>query len=211
MKKEEVINNIAFVIIVVALLLAVYFKDDLVKVGIILGIGGFLYGLCLAININTTGYIFLALGGSLASSLSLYRYHILDKGDAFTFMICGSVFLLMVVLLIFGRIKNKKIFQVYSLVVEAEVVDLVKNPNTKKEFYQPVYTYTVDDTNYMVNGIGYVDKFIPKLGDKIKLYVNPNDNESVYFDTKLYDKIYSIGLCLFLLVASFVILISLFV
>lgn len=135
MKKEEILNNIAFVLLVIAILLAVYFKDDLVKVGIILGIGGFLYGLCLAININSTGYVFLALGGSLTGSLSFYQFDILDKGDAFTFMICGSIFLFMLFTLIFGRIKNKKIFQMYSLIVEAEVIDLVKNPNTKKEFY----------------------------------------------------------------------------
>lgn len=211
MKKEEIINNIGFVIAVITVILAVCFKDNIVLVGIIVGIGGFLYGLCLSLNLNNSGYVFLAIGGSLALSLSLYKFDILDKGDAFTFMICCSIFLLMIVYLIFSKIKEKKIFSKFSLVVDAEVVDLVKNPNTKKEFYQPVYSYVVDGESYVVNALGYTDKFIPKLGDKVKLYVDPTNYESVYFDSKLTSKLYNIGLCLFLLIASLVIMITLFI
>lgn len=210
MKKESILNNIGFVIAVITILLVVYLKDDIVLAGIVAGVGGFLYGFCLSLTLNNSGYIFLSIGCSLALSLIFYRFKILDKGDSFTFMICCSIFLLMLVYLIFDKIKKKKIFNKYSLVVSAEVVDLVRNPNTKREFYQPVYSYNIDGVNYVVNALGYTDKFIPKLGDKIKLYIDPNDYESVYFDNKLIDKFYNIGLCLFLMISSFIIILSLF-
>lgn len=210
MKKETILNNIGFVIGVLTILLIIAFKDNIVLVGIIAGIGGFLYGLCLSLNLNNSGYIFISIGLSLASSLSLYKFNILEKGDAFTFMICCSIFLLMSVSLIFGELKKKAMFKKFSLIVDAEVIDLVKEPNTKREYYQPVYGYVVDGEEFVVGALGYTNKFIPKIGDKIKLYVDPNQHDSVFFDETIFNKVYNLGLTIFLMIASLIILISLF-
>ena len=95
--------------------------------------------------------------------------------------------------------KNK-----HSLEVESTVIDLVKNPNTNKEFYQPIYEYVIDDVVMEVGAPGYYEKRIPKLGDKLKIYVNPENHLDVYFESGKKDRIYNIAVGLFLLIASIV-------
>jgi len=211
MKKEEILSNVSFAIAVITILICLVFRNNLVMLGIVAGIGSFLYGICITINKNTTGYLFFGIGGSLAISLLLYKFKILDKGDTFTFMICCSIFLLMLMVLVVGSIRKKKIFKIYTMSVDAEVIDLVKNTNTKKEYYKPVYSYNLDGKEYVVEALGYIDKFIPKIGDKIKLYVDPKDYMNVYFDKTMFDKITGIGLSIFLLIVSFGIIVSLFI
>lgn len=97
------------------------------------------------------------------------------------------------------------------MAVLAFVVDLVKNPNTKKEYYQPIYQFEINGEVYTVEGLTFIDKFIPKIGESIKLYVDSKNYTDVYFDKSKREKIYSMGVGLFLMIASLVILISLFI
>lgn len=211
MKKEKIIDNLAFVVGTITVLLAVALKDNLVLMGIVAGSGAIVFGILKAINKNNVGYVFLSIGSGLVLALSLYKGEVLEKPDSLTFMICASTFLLMFVTFIFDYLNRKEIFKVYKLKVEAEVIDLVLNPNTNKEYYQVIYGYEIDGKYYQVGTPGYNDKFIPKLGDQLTIYVEENDHESVYFDKDKKEKIYDTLLGLFLMVASLVIMITLFI
>lgn len=210
MNKEKIFSNLSFIIAVITIILIAFFHNNIAIIGVIGGIGGFLYGICLMINKNSTGYLFTSLGISLAASFLLYNYEKFDKGDAVTFMICESTFLLMLITLIFMYINNKELFKLYNMSVEAEVIDLVKNPNTTKEYYQVMYQYELDGKAYVVGTPGFINKSIPNIGDKKKIYVDSNDYANVYFDKTMKEKIYNIGLCSFLMIASLIIVITLF-
>lgn len=211
MNKEKIINNISFVIGVITLILIALFHNHLIISGIAAGVGSVLYGVCIMINRNSSGYLFFSLGLSLSFALILFDCGFLDKGDSVTFMICLSTFLLMAVTLIFMCLNKKEIAKIYSLVVEGEVIDLVKNPNTTKEYYQVIYQYKVGDEVYKVGTPDYINRFIPKLGDKIKIYIDPNDHANTFFEKTKPEKIYNIGLCTFFMIASLIIVITLFI
>lgn len=211
MKKETIIDSLSFVIGVLTVLLAVAFKDNLVYAGIIAGVGASLYGLLKALRKNSYGYILMSIGIGLFLALLLYKFEMLNRSDSLTFMICVSTNLLMLITFVFDFINRKEIFRVYDLKVEAEVVDLVKNPNTNKEYYQVMCAYTINDKDYIVGSPGFINKFIPKIGDKLTLYVDSKDNENVFFDKNKKEKIYDIGLGLFLIIATLLIILFLFI
>lgn len=211
MKKETLIDNLSFVVGVLTVLLVVFLKDNLVNAFIVAGVGSFLYGLLKALKKNSYGYILMSVGIGTSLALIIYKFEILNRSDSLTFMICVSTNLLMLVTFIFDYINRKEIFKIYDLKVEAEVANLVKNPNTNKEYYQVICEYTIDDKIYTVGSLGFINKFIPKIGDKVMLYVDSKDYENVYFDKNKKEKIYDIGLGLFLILATLIILLFLFI
>lgn len=211
MKKETLIDNLSFVVGVLTVLLVVVLKDNLVNAFIVAGVGAFLYGLLKALKKNSYGYILMSVGIGTSLALIIYKFEILNRSDSLTFMICVSTNLLMLVTFIFDYINRKEIFKIYDLKVEAEVANLVKNPNTNKEYYQVICEYTIDDKIYTVGSPGFINKFIPKIGDKVMLYVDSKDYENVYFDKNKKEKIYDIGLGLFLILATLIILLFLFI
>lgn len=211
MKKEKILDSLSFIFGAITIVVAVILKDNIVLAGIVAGIGAFLYGLCKALNKNTYGYIFISVGIGLSLSLFLYKLDVFDRPDALTFMICSSTFLLMLVTFIFDYLNRRSIFRQYSLKISAEVIDLEKNPNTKKDYFQVICGYEVDEKYYTVGSPGYINKFIPKIGDKINIYVDPDEPVNVYFDKDIKEKIYDTLLGLFLMIASIIIIITLFV
>ena len=69
----------------------------------------------------------------------------------------------------------------HNLLVTAQIVDLIKNPNTKKEIYYPVLNYTIDGESFEINyPLGFT-KNIPNIDDTIDISINPNDHMDVYF------------------------------
>lgn len=209
MNKEKILDSLSFVIVILTLIIMLIFKDNIIMVGIIAGVGSFLYGICNILKRNSMGCIFFSIGLSLVVTLLLYK-NVLDKGDSVTFMICLSTFLITVFTLIFMYFNDKAIFKQYDIEVEGKVVDLIKNPNTKQEYYQVVYEYELKGKVYSVATPGYIDKNIPSIGDKTKIYVDSKDIENVYFDKTKKQKVYNILLCVFLMIVSLVILINLF-
>lgn len=210
MNKDKVFSNLGFCVVVVTIILIAIFHNNISIIGLIGGIGGFLYGICLIVNKNSSGYLFTSLGISLACSFLLYNYKVFDRGDAVTFMICASTFLLMVITLVFMYINNKALFKMYNMQIDAEVVDLIKNPNTTKEYYQIIYQYELDGKVYSVGTPGFVNKNIPNIGDKKKVFVDSTDYANVYFDKSMKEKIYNVGLCAFFMIAALIITITLF-
>lgn len=211
MNKEKIINNLSFVIGVITVVLIAVFHKNLVISGVSAGVGAVLYGICIMFNKNSSGYLFFSLGISLSASLILFNYNVLDKGDAVTFMICLSTFLLMAVTLIFMYLNKKEIEKVYNIVVKGEVVDLIRNPNTNKEYYQVIYQYELDGKVYNVGTPDYVSKFIPKIGDSINIFIDPLDHANAFFEKSKTEKVYNIGLCTFFMIASLIIVITLFI
>lgn len=210
MNKDKFLDTLAFIVGLVTAILAVIFKNNMSSVLFCVGIGGSSCGLLLILKKSNYGYLILSICLSILVTMILYTNKILDKADSITFMITGSVFLLMAISMLFsilGEIANKKR---YSLVVWGKVVDLKKNPNTTKEYYQPIYEYVIDDKTLEVAYPRFVNRFIPNVGDKHKIYINPLDKEDVYFEKEMLDKLYDYGVGLFLAIASLFIMISLF-
>lgn len=209
MNKEKLLDSFSFIIVILTLILMLIFKDNIIIVGMIAGAGSFLYGMCNIVKKNSLGCIFFSIGLSLLITLLLYK-RVLDKADSVTFMICLSTFLITIFTLIFMYFNDKKIFKQYDIVVDGKVVDLIKNPNTKQEFYQVIYEYELKGKVYNVATPGYMDRNIPSIGDTIKIYVDSKDLENVYFDKTKKQKICNVLLCLLLMVVSLIILINLF-
>ncbi len=209
--KNKILENLSFGIGAITFLLFFIFIKN-IKVACIIGGGGStLYGLCTMFNKEKTGYIFFSIGMAVAIGASLFMLKVLDKADTVIFILCGGTFLLMIVSVIFNILNNINMRKKYSLVIEAEVIDLVKNPNVKAEYYQPIYKYEIDGKVYSVNFPGYKKNFIPKLGDTMTLYVEPEDHASAYFDKPIIEKVYSYASSIFLGVITLIIAIGLLV
>ena len=209
--KNKIIDSIRFTIGVVTLILVFIFKSNLSTVGLVAGIGVALCGFCSLLMGERLGYVFSGLGSSLFISMIIYKMKLLPQFESVTFFMCLSLSLIVIISIIFDKITDKDMKKKHSLEVESTVIDLVKNPNTNKEFYQPIYEYVIDDVVMEAGAPGYYEKRIPKLGDKLKIYVNPENHLDVYFESGKRDRIYNIAVGLFLLIASIVIIISLFV
>lgn len=209
--KNKMLDTIRFIIGVITVILVFMFKKNLGDVGLISGIGLTLYGICSLLMKERLGYIFSGLGSSLFISVLIFKIGVLPQFESITFFMCLSLALIIVVSIVFDVVTDRNFKQKHSLEVEAVVIDLVKNHNTNKEFYQPVYEYEVDGVVMNVGAPGYYEKRIPKLGDKLMIYVNPHDVLDVYFEERKSDKSYHLAVSLFLFVASIVIIITLFV
>lgn len=209
--KNKIIDNLIFVIGAVTLLLICFYSKNIKLTALIGSVGLTLVGSCYLLKNDTTGYLLFSTGVSLFFSMFFYMLEVFDKFKAVTFMLCSSLALLMIVTLVFSFLNSKKIFKKYSVVVEGKVVDLVKNPNTTKEYYQPIYQYEYQDEVYTVGFPGFKNMFIPKIGDKLKIFLEPEDCMNVYFDKTIWEKIYKYGLCSFLMIVSIIIVVTLFI
>lgn len=208
--KNKIIENLGFAIGVVTVLLVVIFAKKLQVVCFIAGGGLSLYGLISILKKENTGYVVFSAGISLFLATFLYIFNILSKGDSITFVICLILALILGISMVVDFFNKKKIKEIFGIEIIANVIDLEKNPNTKKDFYRAIYKYEVDGNEYTVANPEYTNRFIPKIGDTLKIYVDSNDYLNVFFDKSLIEKIYIYGLNLFLIIASLVIIVTLF-
>ena len=209
--KNKIVDTIRFIVGAVTVILVFIFKDSLSTAGLIGSVGLLIYGVTSLLMKDRLGYVYSGLGISLFSSILIYKFKLLPQFESITFFMCLSLSLIIVISLMFDEVTDREFKKKHSLKVEATVIDLVKNPNTNREFYQPIYEYEVNDVVMEVGAPGYYEKRIPKLGDKLIIFVNPEDPLDVYFEKAKRDKIYSIAVGTFLLVASIAIIISLFI
>ena len=211
MKKDTIIDNLSFVVGLITIILLVIFRNNLSLDILITSIGISLYGLISVFRKNRYGYFLISVGLSLLITILLYRNDILDKVDSITFMIVCSIFLLMICSFIFDYFNKKETLSIFSMTVEGELIDLKRNPNMKKDYFQPIYRYTIKKDNYVVGYPKYLNKFLPKIGSTIKIHVNPDNYEETYFDKSKLDVLYTYLISLFLLIASLIIMITLFI
>ena len=113
-------------------------------------------------------------------------------------------------LLWFSVYKKKVINEEFSLSIEGEVVELISNPNTDANYFQPIYKYTIEGHDYTVPFPAFLSKNIPKIGDIRIIRVDKNDHQNVYFDKKPMEKIADYFLLICFLILSFIIMIGQF-
>ena len=210
MKKENIINSIGYGLIVIDLIVIFICQKNTKIVLFSVAVGLLIYGVMSIFKKNSFGYISSCLAITLAVSGGLYFAHKLSIAKAFTFMISSSVALLMLLTLGFLVYKKKVINSEFKLSVEAEVVELLSNPNTEAKYYQPIYRYVIKDKEYTVPFPAYLNKGIPKIGDKQIIRVDERDNQNVYFDKTPMQKLADVLLMLFLLVIAIIIMIGQF-
>ncbi len=112
----------------------------------------------------------------------LYHYHWIKSDNAITFAIVGSFVCLMLVSLLLSIVRRAKAMRIHSVKVFGSVIDLKKNPNTRKEIYNAIYGYEVDGKSYNVMCPFVFEKNIPSIGDSLNFYVSPDDPMDVWFD-----------------------------
>ena len=139
--KKNILENISFIIGAATILGIFFCRDSLSNAAIVGSIGAIIYGAVSCFASNRLGVLFISIGTSLLSAMSLYKYDVLPKFESITFFICMSMALMVVIATIFEILNVKAMLKIHSMKVDAKVVDLVKNPNTKKEYYQPIYQY----------------------------------------------------------------------
>ena len=208
---EEKTSNILFIFMAIMAVLIVVFKDNMNAVVIILAVGLFGGGIGSLIEKKPTGYLMLGISVSLGIGIALYRTEVLNIYDTFTFVFAATIASTMILALIIETLRKKQILNTHTLIVEAELVDLVRNANVKKEIYLPVYSYKVDDEIYEVNYTKYLSKHLPSIGSTKPLKVNPKNHVDVYFEPETKDKAKYIACAVFLSIVSIAVIVSLFI
>lgn len=207
MKKENVINNCIYVIAVILAILTLIFQKNMSLILIIYAIGASIIGLLSIFVQKKYGILLIGLGVNILITYYFYVKEILALPKCITFMICSSVSTIIVLTIVSGFIIRSLVRKKYSLETEAIVVDLIKEPNTKKEIYKPLYVYKFKDTEYEVESLDYVKFFIPKIGSKVKINIKPDEPTEVYFFPNKYRIIADIiGALLFVSVCVYIII-----
>ncbi len=178
---KKIIDNVIYVLTAALLITIVALKDNYFLLLTVASVGLIIIGILLFINKNNYAPILTPVGISLGISLIAYKYASFPLHKSILLFFMLSIISIMIFTLIKYHITLKENIKIHSMVIEAEVTDLVKNPNLEKDVYYPVLTYEkgseIFDINYPV---GYY-KNIPNIGDKIAINVNPNDYMDVYF------------------------------
>jgi hypothetical protein len=210
MDKKKIFSGIGYAVILV-LLIVIFINQKNTKVILFaFAVGLMIYGIIQILNKKIIGYILACLSVSLAVTGFLYFSKVLALPQAFTFMLSSSVAVLMALTLVFTVVKKLMIDKSFELKVEAQVIDLVSNPNTDNRYFQPYYLYEIDGEEYNVLFPGFINKNIPKIGDKRTIRVDKNDHLNVYFEKTPMEKISDIVLEVFFLIVSIVIMIGQF-
>ena len=210
MDKKKLVSGIGYAIILVLLIIIFINQKNTQIVLFAFAIGLLIYGIIQIMNKKIVGHILTCLSVSLAVTGYLYFSKTLALPQAFTFMLSSSVAILMVLTLVFTIIKKLIVDKNFELKVEAQVIDLVNNPNTDSKYFQPYYLYVIDGQEYNVLFPGFINKNIPKIGDKRIIRVDKDDHMNVYFEKTPMEKISDIVLEVFFLVVSIVIAIGQF-
>lgn len=210
MKKNKIIDVLIFIFGVVFALLLIAFQKQNDKLFIVAFSGCIVFGILLLFKFNKLGLLLEGIGIGGIVSLIIYYNEILKLGNTVTFFFCLSLAVMLILSLILGIIYRISVMKKFNLIIEGEVVDLVKNPNVKKDYYMPVYKYVIDGNEYFVEDINFKHNFVPNIGQIKKLYVDPNDPLQVYFLPSKFNDIKNVFGILFLSILCIIVIISLF-
>ena len=210
MNKNDLYETIKYLLIIIFLILVVIFRENMKVLVCIGGIALISAGIIFLIQKKTNGLLVLSLGISIICSFLLYIFKILVLADTIIFLLTSTVILTFISYLIVEFVTRKFIYKTYTIKSEAVVVDLIKNNNTKKEYYKPLFQYEVSGNVYDVLYPYFIKNFIPKIGDLKKILINPNDNTEVYFVKEKFEDIKNVVISLFFIISAFIILIGLF-
>ena len=210
MKKNKIIDVLIFIFGGVFALLLIAFQKQNDKLFVVAFSGCIVFGILLLFKFNKLGLLLEGIGIGGIVSLIIYYNEILKLGNTVTFFFCLSLAIMLILSLILGIIYRISVMKKFNLIIEGEVVDLVKNPNVKKDYYMPVYKYVIDGNEYFVEDINFKHNFVPNIGQIKKLYVDPNDPLQVYFLPSKFNDIKNVFGILFLSILCIIVIISLF-
>lgn len=207
MKKENIVNGCIYVVAIILAILTLIFQKNMSYILIIYGIGATIIGLLSIIIQKKYGILLIGLGANIVITYFLYIKEILTLPKCITFMICSSLSSIILITIIMGFIIRAMMKKKYIMEIDATVVDLIKEPNTKREYYKPLYAYKFKNTDYEIEALDYVKYFIPKIGSKVRINIKPDEPTEVYFFPSRYRIIIDvIGALLFISVCVYIII-----
>lgn len=210
MNKNKIVDILLSLFgIIIAMLIIIFQKQNFILFNIAF-VGCVIFGILLLLKNNKIGLLLNGIGIGGIFSLLIYTKKILDMGHTVTFFFFLSLTVMLILSLIVGIIYRINILKEYNLIVDGEVVDLIKNPNVKKDYYMPVYRYVVDGNEYFVDDIEFKHNFVPDIGQIKNLYVKPSDPLQVYFLPSKYSDIKNIIGCICLSILCIIFIFTLF-
>ena len=186
MKKENILDILSFIIVIVGVVLFVIYKNNMTISLTIIGCVGVLFGISSIVKGEQYGVPLTAICFMLSVTMALYMTKILNRDNAVTFMIVGSFVIFLLLSAFVTYITRIICLKKYSKTVEATVVDLKKKKKKKKEFYNVIYEYSVEDNTYQIESPFIYEKKVPSIGSTIDLHLNPVDFGDAWFD---WDKV----------------------
>ncbi len=204
--KKKIIDNTIFVLGVIAAIFFLLFNS---KIGVLivgLDIIFLIISILLIINKNNLGIALAIISGTVGITLYLHHIKYFTVAESISFILIFSLLLLTV----FSTIKYIKDLKdnerTHEMLVVAEIIDLIKNPNIIKEYYIPVLGYEINGEKFEVNFNAGFSKNVPEIGTTYNIYVNPNDHFDVYFKPPAINIAKNIGVNVFLAIVSIIIL-----
>lgn len=178
---KKIIDNIIYILTAILLTTIVLLKDKYFIMLCLAAGGLIIIGILLFINKNSYALILTPVGICLSISIILYKNfkYPIHKVTLIFFMLSLILIMIFTIIRYFYLLRFN--MQTHCLVVEAEITDLIKNPNLEKEVYYPVLTYKKGGEIFDVNCPEGFYKDIPNIGDKMQININPNDYMDVYF------------------------------
>ena len=178
---KKIIDNIIYILTAILLTTIVLLKDKYFIMLCLAAGGLIIIGILLLLNKNSYALILTPVGICLSISIILYKNFKFPIYKVTLIFFMLSLILIMIFTIIRYFYLLRFNMQIHCLVVEAEITDLIKNPNLEKEVYYPVLTYKKGGEIFDVNCPEGFYKDIPNIGDKMQININPNDYMDVYF------------------------------
>ena len=208
---KKVLDWLTYIMCTAFAIFVFIYKDSFNMIIMVGAIFLIVLGIILILNKNEYSLIVLILGLCLETSYLLFRYKVLDKSSAIVFMFIFSLFIILLLSIIKYFVTIKANINTHKMELDATIVDLVKNPNFNKEVYVPLLEYKVKSEYFEFNYINDNPKYVPKIGDIVKIYVNPNDYYDVYIPPSKRAIIKGLASTIFIMIASLLLLIDIFV
>ena len=208
MKKP--LDTIKYILIVLTMILIIIFQNKIYNVFLIISIFCFLLGIIHIIEKKNTWILLEIMSITSIVSILLYKTDVLDFADTLTFYICLLLSTTLLAAEILAFIQISKIKKIYLDKVKAKVIDYEKVENTKINYVYPVYSYLIDDKEYVVISPQVYKKKIPKIDSEITILLNPKDPEDVYFEPPKLKRIFYLTSGIIAIILCIIVIIYLF-
>lgn len=207
---EKILNIISYILGISLAILVLIFKNNFFLLLCILVVYLIFFGIIWIILKKQFGSIALSAGISILLAIILNKSNVLVMSDSVTFAICLSLILILGLSFLMDYMLRRRILRMYTIVTDAEVIDLIINPNSKKEMYLPVYSYKVNNELYEVSYFRFFTKNIPQIGSKKTIRINPYNYADVFFEQEKSNKFLNMCCYIFLIIVCISIIVGLF-
>ena len=207
---KKVLDIIKYILIVLTMILIIIFQNKLYNVFLIISIFCFILGIIHIIEKKNTWILLEIISTSSIVSIILYKTDILNFADTLTFYICLITSTTLIAAVILSFYQTKQVRKIYTKEITATVIDYQKVENTKINYVQPIYSYTINKKEYCVICPAIYKKNIPKIDSERIILLNPKDNEDVYFEPPKLKKIFIITSGIVTSIICIIVIISLF-